>query len=83
MPLVFQKLHKNSIIIGDFNTLSSDPTINSFFKESGFINIFHEPTTNGGTTIELYFTNIRDYTRCVHETYFSYHKDICIQVSNS
>ena len=62
MSLVFQKLNnKKSIIIGDFNTPSSDPTINSFFKECGFKNIIHEPMTNGCTTIDLCFTNIRDY----------------------
>ena len=62
MSLLFQKLNnKKSIIIGDFNTPSSDPTINSFFKERGFKNIIHEPMTNGCTTIDLCFTNIRDY----------------------
>ena len=84
VSFTFQKLHdKKLIIIGHFNTQSSEPTINSFFKEHGFKNIIHEPTTNGGTNIDLCFTNIRDYTCGVHETYFSYHKGIWIQFSNS
>ena len=83
MSLVFQKLNNKKSVIGDFNTPSSDPTINLFFKERGFKNIIHEPMTNGCTTIDLCFTNIRDYTCGVHETYFSYRKGICIQVSNS
>jgi len=68
---------------GDFN-------INILAKEgAGLVKIFHDyqlksslsprtSSTDGGSHIDCCFTNISDLTAWFYESYFSYHKPICI-----
>jgi len=69
------------VILGDFNINADNRQLRHFFNHYGFRQIILGPTTDGGTTIDLCFTNITsDITSGVHETYFSYHKGIWIRV---
>lgn len=69
------------IVVGDFNInlITNDYGIKEFFNNLGLTNRlpFGEKTTNGGTAIDLCFSNAK-IEASIHETYYSYHKGICI-----
>jgi endonuclease/exonuclease/phosphatase (EEP) superfamily protein YafD len=80
---ILQTKENHIILIGDFNVnLIKDNTFNlrRFFSvlqlESSLKN--DESTTDYGTQIDCVFTNVQLLHATVWETYYSYHKGICV-----
>ena len=80
-PILIKHLNgQPSVILGDFNIEHNSALLRRFFHQYGFRQVIQGPTTDFGTTIDLCFTNITNYTSGVLETYFSYHKGIWLQL---
>jgi hypothetical protein len=71
------------LVFGDFNINlkeSEGKKLSEVFEEYGMtskLNIRH-PTTNGGSHIDCCFSNGPDVEAWLYESYYSYHKPICI-----
>lgn len=70
------------VVMGDFNVdiLKNAHGVQEFFTTRGFENKLKENdvTTEYGTQIDACFSNFQETTAFVHETYYSYHKGICV-----
>jgi hypothetical protein len=71
------------LVFGDFNINlkeSEGKQLSALFQEfelTSTLNI-HHPTTNGGSHIDCCFSNHEDVEAWIYESYYSYHKPICI-----
>ncbi len=81
-PILIQHLRgQPSVIMGDFNIEHNSALLRHFFHQYEFKQVIQGPTTDFGTTIDLCYTNITNYTSGVLENYFSYHKGIWLQLA--
>ena len=78
-----------TIIIGDFNIDLSKQTsqvaqLLAFFEKHGFSNVRTNYTTDYRTTIDHIYTNIpeNNIRADTHETYYSYHKAVYLQLNS-
>lgn len=71
---------KNCIFVGDFNEdASSNGPIQTFMKNSGFRQIVHFFTTEGGTALDhVYISNSIQACTERQSTFYSYHEAIAI-----
>jgi UvrD-like helicase C-terminal domain len=77
--------NKNTLVIGDFN-INVNSVIGAklidYFNDRGltFILPLKTPSTNGGTQIDLCFSNITGAKASYYESVSSYHKPIVVQI---
>lgn len=72
---------KTKIVLGDINVdlLSSDKRVWELFQKHGLKNkLGNEPTTNYGTQLDVCFSNSVAVYASVYDTYYSYHKGVCV-----
>ncbi len=80
---IFTTKENHLIIVGDFNVnFIKDNTFNlpAFFSALKMERSlkYDEATTDYGTQLDCVFTNVQSLQASVWETYYSYHKGICV-----
>ncbi|XP_071153638.1 uncharacterized protein [Mytilus edulis] len=73
----------STIVLGDFNEdiLKSNSAIQMFMKQFGFMQILHNPTTNGDTLIDhVYVRGKLQISLDTIQTYYSYHNMVLLQI---
>lgn len=71
-----------TLVLGDFNVDGHER--NLYFSQTGLhakLNL-DEATTEFGTQIDGVYSNHESLTASIHETYYSYHKGLCINWPN-
>ena len=77
-----------TVIMGDFNSNSNGKSTNqqrlqSLTSKMGYRQLINKPTTDIGTTIDLWFTNtVNEILTGVIETFYSDHKIIWMALNN-
>ncbi|CAG2195137.1 unnamed protein product [Mytilus edulis] len=73
----------STIVLGDFNEdiLKSNSAIEMFMKQFGFMQILHNPTTDGDTLIDhVYVRGKLQISLDTIQTYYSYHNMVLLQI---
>lgn len=82
---ILKKLSDKNLIFGDINIDMNTNKGSSFNK---LMNSFHlhsqlnfkYPSTQHNTHVDICFSNIKDMTAWYYETYYTYHKPICMVI---
>lgn len=80
---IITSVNEKCIVCGDLNIdLIRNPNVNlkQFFENLGFHNLLPSvaSTTDYGTYIDLCFSNYLEANSFIYETFYSFHKGLCI-----
>lgn len=74
--------NNNALYVGDINLNLMDEQhqdIIEMFNEQGLtMQLNMEPSTNGGSHIDICFSDVEYLSSWFYESYYSYHKPICV-----
>ena len=76
-------LQKNILVLGDFNEdlMQNKTKINNYFKQHGYKQLIHEPTTDQGSLFDHIYFNGTSMTRIeVYDTYYSDHDSTMLAI---
>ena len=76
-------LQKNILVLGDFNEdlMQNKTKINNYFKQHGYKQLIHQPTTDQGSLLDhIYFNGTSTTTTEVCDTYYTDHDSTMLAV---
>ena len=76
-------LHKKILVLGDFNEdlMQNKTKISNYFKQHGYKQLIHQPTTDQGSLLDhIYFNGTSTTTTEVCDTYYSDHDSTMLAI---